>query len=40
MSATAPAAFARLLGKDAKLVVRDRFLIGLLFYLAAMALVV
>jgi len=40
VSATAPAAFARLLGKDAKLVVRDRFLIGLLFYLAAMALVV
>ncbi len=40
MSTAAPAAFVRLLGKDAKLVVRDRFLIGLLFYLAAMALVV
>ena len=40
MSTPASVAFRRLLGKDAKLVVRDRFLIGMVLYMVVFALVV
>ncbi|MEE8135056.1 MAG: hypothetical protein V3T56_08355 [Gemmatimonadales bacterium] len=40
MSTPVSVAFRRLLGKDAKLVVRDRFLIGIVVYLVVLALVV
>ncbi len=40
MSTPLSVAFRRLLGKDAKLVVRDRFLIGMVLYMVVFALVV